>query len=59
MSGFMNMIEENSSILTFNVVCGIIAAIAVFIMELVIAYKNAGKKPKNRKVVFTRRDGHL
>jgi hypothetical protein len=58
MSGFMDIIEENSSILTFNVVCGIIAAIAVFIMEIVIAYKNAGKKPKNRKVEKAKRLGH-
>jgi hypothetical protein len=59
MSGYMDIIEENSSILTFNVVCGMIAAIAVFIMEIVIAYKNAGKKLKNRKVEKAKRLGHV
>jgi hypothetical protein len=59
MSEFMNMMEETKSILTFNVVCGIIAAIAVFIMEIVIAHKNAGKKPQNRKVEKAKRLGHV
>jgi hypothetical protein len=59
MSEFMNMMEETKSLLTFNVVCGIIAAIAVFIVEIVIAYKNAGKKPQNRKVEKAKRLGHV